>query len=76
MAHQVRDTSTNVNNIFVSRSRLGRIVFFVAQSWEEARRRASEEAGKKFRYVCLVTPGTAQHREAERELGLVQARDG
>lgn len=59
-----------MNNIFASAKRTGEPVYFVAQSWSEARQRATELAGKRYRFIALCAPGTTSERKGRAILGI------
>ena len=67
----IQEFASPFNRLFMTMTRQGRLVYLMASSWAEARKTAAEQAGKSYRYVALLTPGTPQHRAAERELGLI-----
>ena len=50
--------------IFVTATRDGTTKFFMARSWGEARQKASEVAGKRYRYVAIVHESHPWYSEA------------
>lgn len=59
------------SDVYATQSRLGRQEYFFAPSLGAAHSRAAELVGPKYRFVCLLRPGSPQHRKAEAALGLV-----
>lgn len=57
-------------NIFITSSRDGNQVFFCAQSWGDARLKATDLAGKRYRFILAIPEWHHLYRPAIHALGL------